>query len=285
LTNLTEQRLHTYWQKKALTKLMGLQYTVQYKQGINNGAADALSRKPPTSSQIFVMTTLQPSWLQSVKDSYGQDEYAQQLLQKFTANSQALPDFSLSNGILRYKNRIWVGAVPELQQQLISALHDSPQGGHSDFPVTYRQIASLFCWKKMKSMVRNFVKSCHVCQHAKPEHLKPAGILQPLPIPSQPWECPTMDFIDGFLTSRQFNCLLVIVDKFTKYAHFIPLRHPYTASKVAELFVDHIYRLHGLPPSLVSDRDPVFTSVFWRSVFRATGTKLKMSTDTSQTYL
>jgi hypothetical protein len=264
---------------------MGLQYTVQYKQGINNGAADALSRKPPTSSQIFVMTTLQPSWLQSVKDSYGQDEYAQQLLQKFTANSQALPDFSLSNGILRYKNRIWVGAVPELQQQLISALHDSPQGGHSGFPVTYRQIASLFCWKKMKSMVRDFVKSCHVCQHAKPEHLKPAGILQPLPIPSQPWECPTMDFIDGFLTSRQFNCLLVIVDKFTKYAHFIPLRHPYTASKVAELFVDHIYRLHGLPLSLVSDRDPVFTSVFWRSVFRATGTKLKMSTNTSQTYL
>ena len=87
-----------------------------------------------------------------------------------------------------------------------------------------------------------------------------------------------MDFIDGLPTSRQFNCLVVIVDKFTKYAHFIPLKHPHTASKVADLFVDNIYRLHGMPLSLVSDRDPVFTSIFWQSVFRATGTQLKLST-------
>jgi hypothetical protein len=87
-----------------------------------------------------------------------------------------------------------------------------------------------------------------------------------------------MNFIDGLPPSRQFNCLMVIVDKFSKYAHFMPLRHPYTASKVADLFVDNVYRLHGLPLSIVSDRDPVFTSSFWRSVFRATGTKLKMST-------
>lgn len=87
-----------------------------------------------------------------------------------------------------------------------------------------------------------------------------------------------MDFIDGLPTSRQFNCLLVVVDKLTKYAHFIPLRHPYTASKVAEVFVDNVYRLHSMPAALISDRDPVFTSQFWQSVFRATGTQLKMST-------
>lgn len=87
-----------------------------------------------------------------------------------------------------------------------------------------------------------------------------------------------MDFIDVLPKSRQFDCLLVVVDKFSKYAHFIPLSHPYTTSKVAEVFVDNIYRLHSMPLSLISDRDPVFTSAFWQSVFRATGTQLKMST-------
>jgi hypothetical protein len=87
-----------------------------------------------------------------------------------------------------------------------------------------------------------------------------------------------MDFIDGLPVSRQYNCLLVVVDKLTKYAHFIPVRHPYNASKIAEVFVDNVYRLHGMPQNLVSDRDPVFTSHFWQFVFKATGTNLKMST-------
>ena len=87
-----------------------------------------------------------------------------------------------------------------------------------------------------------------------------------------------MDFITGLPPSRQFDCILVLVDKLSKYAHFIPLCHPYTASKVAELFIDNIYKLHGMPLSLVSDRDPAITSTFWQSVFRATGTQLRMST-------
>lgn len=69
-----------------------------------------------------------------------------------------------------------------------------------------------------------------------------------------------MDFIDGLPVSRHYNCLLVVVDKLTKYAHFVPLKHPYTASKVAEVFIDNIFKLHNMPLSLVSDRDPVFTS-------------------------
>jgi hypothetical protein len=87
-----------------------------------------------------------------------------------------------------------------------------------------------------------------------------------------------MDLIDGLPPSRQFNCIQVVVDKLTKYAHFVPLRPPYTASKVAGLFIDNPFRMHGTPQSLVSDRDLVFTSHFWQSVIRATRTQLKMST-------
>jgi hypothetical protein len=150
-----------------------------------------------------------------------------------------------------------------MQHQLISTFHDSPVGGHSGFPVTYRRVVSLFKWIGMKSVVREFVRNYHTCQQAKPERVLSPGLLQPLPIPSGPWEMATMDFIDGLPQSRQFNCILVVVDKLSKYAHFIPLTHPYTASKVVDLFVDSVYRLHGMPQSLVSDRDLVFTSKFW----------------------
>jgi hypothetical protein len=88
----------------------------------------------------------------------------------------------------------------------------------------------------------------------------------------------TMDFIEGLPQSRQFDCILIVVDKLTKYAHFIPVKHPYTASKIADLFIDNVFRLHGMPQSLVSDRDPILTSQFWQSVFRSTGTHLKLST-------
>lgn len=180
--------------------------------------------------------------------------------------------------MLRYKNRIWVGTDIDLQRQLISAFHDSPVGGHSGFPVTYRRIVSLFKWTGMKLQIRNYVRSCMICQQAKAERVLSPGLLQPLPIPSEPWEMASMDFIDGLPLSHNYDCILVVVDKLIKYSHFIPLKHPYTASKVADVFVDNIYRLHGMPLTLISDRDPVFTSVFWQAVFKATGTKLNMST-------
>lgn len=278
LTHLTDQRLHTDWQQKALTKMMGLQYIIQYKKGINNGAADGLSRKPPVSSQIFAIKTVQPAWLSSVVQSYANNPQTQKLIQQLTLDPVSSATHSLQQGVLRVKGRILVGPIVKLQQQIIEAFHDSPQGGHSGFPVTYRRLVSLFTWPGMKTMVREYVKGCYVCQKAKPERIPPAGLLQPLPIPSDPWEVATMDFFDGLPTSKQYNCLLVVVDKLTKYAHFIPLKHPYNANKVAELFVDYVYKLHGMPSSLVSDRDPIFTSNFWQAVFKATGTQLKLST-------
>jgi hypothetical protein len=227
---------------------------------------------------LMAATVIQPMWLDKVLDSYKDDSYAQQLLARLAIDSQADPQFTLSKGILRYQGRIWIGPNKELQQSIISAFHDSPVGGHSGFPVTYRRLLSLFKWTGMKAAVKEFVTNCHICQQAKPERTLPAGLLQPLPVPSGPWEMATMDFIDGLPPSRQYNCILVVVDKLSKYAHFIPLRHPYTAAKVAELFVDNIYKLHGMPLSLVSDRDPVFTSNFWQAVFKATGTQLRLST-------
>jgi transposase InsO family protein len=151
-------------------------------------------------------------------------------------------------------------------------------GGHSGDDATYQRIKRLFAWKGLKAQVKDFIRQCDVCQHAKHSHSPPAGLLQPLPIPSGPWREITMDFIDGLPMSEGYNTILVVVDRFTKFAHFLPLRHPYTAQTVARVFIDSIVKLHGMPRAIVSDRDKIFTSSFWKQLFQQLGTKLQFTT-------
>jgi hypothetical protein len=125
--------------------------------------------------------------------------------------------------------------------------------------------------------VHEFVRGCSVCQKNKSEHLHTVGLLQPLLIPSQVWSHILMDFIEGFPKVDGKSVVLTVVDRFSKFAHFIVLRHPYSAASVAKAFFEDIARLHGIPCSIVSGRDTVFTSAFWTELFKMTGTKLQMS--------
>ena len=186
--------------------------------------------------------------------------------------------FSLDKGLFKYKGRIWLGSMQDLHRKIFEAYHSSALGGHSGAPVTYIRIKKLFFWPGMKKQIKGWVQSCQVCQQAKLERIKYPGLLKPLPAPFRPWQHVAMDFIEGLPQSGRYNCLLVVVDRFSKYGHFIPLSHPYTAATVAQLFVYTVFKLHSLPESIVSDRDPVFASKFWQQLFRAIGTELKMST-------
>lgn len=105
----------------------------------------------------------------------------------------------------------------------------------------------------------------------KVDNALPSGLLQPLPIPSKPWTDITMDFIDGLPKSGRLNALWVIVERFTKYAHFVPICHPYTAKDVAQLFIKHVFKLLEMSNSIVSDQDPTFTSRFWKEIFSLQG--------------
>ena len=148
--NLSDQRLHTPWQQKALTKMMGLNYKIVYKKGIDNSAADALSRRPQSVSQVLAISGVQPSWLEEVVESYKDDIKAQELLQQLSVQPKSKNNFQLIQGVLRYKGCIWVGNDCGLHTKICQAFHDTPLGGHSGFPVTYKRIRALFKWVGMK---------------------------------------------------------------------------------------------------------------------------------------
>jgi transposase InsO family protein len=276
LIHLGDQRLHTVWQQKVFTKLLGLQYRIVYKPGTDNRVADALSRRGQYA-ELSAISAPVPHWMSHIVDSYHNDSKAQELLAKLASSSANDPHFSLHQGLLRYKGRIWVGNNQELQHTIIQAFHSSPVGGHSGIPATYQRLKRLFAWTGMKTAVHQFVTACPTCQQAKPDRSKYPGLLQPLQIPSMAWQSISMDFVEGLPSSGGKNCILVIVDRFSKYGHFVPLSHPFTALTVAKTFISNVYRLHGLPTSIISDRDRVFTSQLWQELFCLAGVSLKMS--------
>lgn len=159
----------------------------------------------------------------------------------------------------------------------MTAQHASSFGGHSGFAVTYRRVKANFFWHQMKPTVKEFVAACAVCQQAKVERVKYPGLLLPLPVPDRAWQVVSLDFIDGLPRLKGLNCILVVVDKFSKYGHFVPLAHPFTAKTVAAAYMDVVFKLHGFPKAIISDCDRIFTSHFWQELFRLTGTQLYMS--------
>lgn len=126
--------------------------------------------------------------------------------------------------------------------------------------------------------VESFCRSCGRCQTTKDSSQRPSGLLHTLPVPDRPWQSVGMDFMGPLPTSKGHDYLLVVIDRFSSMVRLIPTTIKVTASQVAWLFVNEIVKLHGLPESIVSDRDSKFTSVFWREIHRVLGTKLLMST-------
>ncbi|KAL0342684.1 UNVERIFIED_CONTAM: Transposon Ty3-G Gag-Pol polyprotein [Sesamum calycinum] len=150
-------------------------------------------------------------------------------------------------------------------------MHDSALGGHSGINGTLHRLKMLFYWPTVKEEVQTWIRECETCQRSKHENNAYPGLLQPLPIPEQAWSCISMDLIEGLPQSYGKDSILVVFDRLTKYSHFIPLKHPYTTVSIAKV------QLHGLPVSIVSDRDRIFTSNFWKELFGLTGVSLDMS--------
>lgn len=156
--------------------------------------------------------------------------------------------------------------------------HDSPLVGHPTLLKKYRAIKDCFSWKGLKGDVLRRLHECVVCQRNKGELSNAAGLLQLLPIPKRKWESVSMDFITRLLVVQGRDCIYVVVDILTKFSHFFSIPSRSCASYVVDLFFKEVLRLHGLPKTIVSDRDNRSMGNFWKDLFILVGKKLTPNT-------
>ena len=183
------------------------------------------------------------------------------------------------NGIIVKGQRMCVPEYGELKREIMEEAHSSAYAMHPGSTKMYRTLKEHYWWNGMKKEIASFVSRCLTYQQVKAEHQRPAGKIQLLPIPVWKWEKITMDFMTGLpRTQRQHDAIWVIVDRLTKSAHFLPVNVEDSLEKLAKLYVHEVVSLHGVPVSIVSDRDSRFTSRFWPSLQTALETRLNFST-------
>jgi hypothetical protein len=178
-------------------------------------------------------------------------------------------------GILWFNGRIVVPKNHQLCKQILDEAHLSKFAMHPGSTKMYQDLRQNFWWTRMKREIAKYVSECDICQRVKASHLKVAGVLQPLLIPS--WKCEdiSMDFIVGLPnTSQKHDSIWVIVDRLTKTAHFPSVHTTYNAKKYAEIYLDQIIRLHGVPKTIISDCGAQFIARFWEQLQHFLGTKL-----------
>lgn len=240
---------------------------MEYKNRKENKVVDALSRKEDDGVIVSISQPL-ASWIDEVHTSYKDDLEIQRLLGQFHKGELDLTQYTHHNGLLFYKGRLYLSPNSPILPKVLQQLHGSLSGGHVGYYKTLARVKADFFWKGMRSYVRHCIKECDICQQNKAENVSPTGLLQPLPIPTKIWTEISMDVIEGLPSSHGKDCIMVIVDRLSKYAHFIALSHPYTATTIARLFIDNIFKLHGMPLSIVSDQDPTFLSSFLKEFFK-----------------
>nr|XP_040253242.2 uncharacterized protein LOC120969950 [Aegilops tauschii subsp. strangulata] len=266
-------RLATIPQHHWVGKLLGFDFTVEYKAGSTNTVADALSRRDTEETTVMAISGPRFDFIDRLRQATSTDPALVALREDITAGTRQLP-WSLSDGLVTFNGRLYIPPSSPLLQELLTAVHDD---GHEGVLRMLHRLRRDFHAPNLRKTVQEYVRACGTCQRYKSEHLHPASLLLPLPVPTGVWTDVGIDFVEALPRVGGKSVILTVVDRFSKYCHFVALAHPYTTESVAQVFFAEIVRLHGVPQSMVSDRDPVFTSVFWRELMRLTGTKLHMT--------
>ncbi|KAG7567857.1 Reverse transcriptase domain [Arabidopsis thaliana x Arabidopsis arenosa] len=260
------KRRHAKW----LEFIETFPYVIKYKKGKENVVADALSRR------YALIATMEAKVMgfEHIKEMYKDDP---ELGECYKDHGKGLYQaFYLQDGFLFKDKRLCIpqGSMRDL---ILSEAHGGGLMGHFGVDKTLAVVMEHFFWPHLKKDVERFCARCIVCHKAK-SRLHPHGLYLPLPIPNAPWVDVSMDFVLGLPKIRHKDSIFVVVDRFSKMAHFIPCDKTNDATQTADLFFKEVVRLHGIPRTIVSDRDTKFLSHFWRTLWRKLGTKLLFST-------
>jgi len=254
-------------------------FDIEYVKGKTNVVADGLSRMVchQSSAQVNAAASIRSSPLLSDIDAAcANDQAYQQVMRKHHRPTDAV---EIKDGRLYYKHRLYIPNDRTLKTRILHECHDTTLAGHLGRDKTIEQVKRRFYWPKMDDDIEAYVTSCDACQRNKPSHQATMGLMQPLPIPDRPWQQVSMDLITQLPRSQSGNdAIVVFVDKLTKMVHYAATKTTVTAPQLADIFMREVVRLHGVPESILSDRDPRFTANFWNALWKLLGTKLVMST-------
>jgi len=271
-------------------------FKILYRSGSSNGKPDALSRRPdyvdsPSDLNFQPSSVLRPENFCAISTSisslneyilaeYKNDSFYSDICNYLENKSLPVPHpqihkFSISNSFLLFNSKLYVPL--KCRPSILKLCHDSPTAGHFGFKKTCNLISRDFWWPSLFKDAKDYIRSCDICCRAKSFRHKPYGLLQPLEIAERPWSSISMDFVTDLPSSDGYTCILVVVDRLTKMCHLIPFKGIPSAVDTALAFVNNIFRLHGLPSSILSDRGSQFTSKFFQALCSSLGISLNLS--------
>ena len=252
-------------QARWMETLQTFQFTVVYTPGKDNPVADALSRRADYMDEPQVTTqrseelnavstaTIGRRFLKRVSEGYTSDPVAEHIME-LCSESEGHPPYEVDTGGLLWiyqagdQRRLYIPDADGLRQELLYEFHDSPSGGHLGRDKTVAALQTAYFWPGLARDAADYVATCDTCQQVKPSSQRPSGLLQPLPTPTVKWEQVSMDLITGLpMTEKHHDAIFTVVDRLSKMAYFLPTTTDCDATELAELFVERIVAVHGVP--------------------------------------
>jgi hypothetical protein len=219
---------------------------------------------------------------QIINDEYPNDNFIRQVVEQLRQGARkskliSLGECEILANRLYYRGRLVIPDHDELKIKLLRHVHDSPVGGHSGRTRTLDLLSRHYYWPKMYEHVRRFVAACHTCSRSKAWRTTYSGVLKPLPVPARRWKDISVDFVVELPESQGCTNIMVVVDRLTKMRHFTACPN-ITAPSIARQFLNDVWKLHGLPDTIVSDRGSTFVSTFWKELCKRLRIDSRLST-------